>query len=351
MNVARVIAQKPSRSSARLWPAPRLLRHVGVIGLAGILAFVSSEYVLSELTLVVAYAVATLGLNLLVGYGGQISLGHGAFFALGAYVTAILIGQNAVPALATIPIAAGVTFGAGYLFGLPALRLRGIYLGLVTLTLAVAAQPLLNRFTITGGSDGLSVSQPQPPGWLGLSQVQFVYLLCLAVAAVLFLAAGRLVRSQVGRSLLAVKDNELAAGAVGVDVARTKTSVFGWSAMYAGIGGTLYVFSVGFVSPDSFTLTLSVWFLAAVVLGGRRSIAGAVVGGLFIEFLPVYAAKVDEALTGAIYGVALIACIYFMPDGAVGLARRLAHRGLVTVRAVRSRATALEVPSSQRRDP
>jgi branched-chain amino acid transport system permease protein len=350
VSVARVIAQEPSRSHRSARFAPRRLGAVAAIGLAAVLAFVSSEYVLSELTLVVAYAVATLGLNLLIGYGGQISLGHGAFFALGAYVTAILIGKHVVPALATIPIAAGVTFCAGYLFGLPALRLRGIYLGLVTLTLAVAAQPLLNRFTITGGSDGLTVSQPQPPVWLGISQVQFVYLLCLVVAALLFLAARGLVRSQVGRSLLAVNDNELAAGAVGVHVARAKIGVFAWSAMYAGIGGTLYVFSVGFVSPDSFTLTLSVWFLAAVVLGGRRSIAGALVGGLFIEFLPVYAAKVDEALTGAIYGVALIACVYLMPDGAVGLARRLAHRVLATVRAARSRATALDVSHPQRRD-
>jgi len=318
------------------------LRIAAVLTVAAFIPFVYSGYTVSELTLVIAYAVATLGLNLLIGYGGQISLGHGAFFAIGAYLTAVLLSHNVVPVIATIPLTGVASFIAGYLFGLPALRLRGIYLGLVTLTLAVAVTPLVSRFTITGGVDGLTVNQPQAPTWLGLSQVQFVYLLCLAVAAVLFIGAGRLVRSEVGRSVVALNDNELTAGAVGVNVTRTKTRLFAWSAMYAGIGGSLYVFAVGFVSPDSFTLTLSVWFLAAVVVGGRRSIAGAIIGGLAIEFLPVYAAKVDEALTGAIYGAALIVCIYVMPDGVVGAARRMKAAASVTPGAFKRRAGRLE---------
>jgi branched-chain amino acid transport system permease protein len=271
--------------------------------------------------------VAVLGLNLLVGYNGQISLGHGAFFAVGAYTAALLIEKASVPYLLTVPAAAAVCFAAGYGFGVPALRLRGLYLALVTLGLAIATPQLIKRFDgLTEGTQGLTVEQPSAPSWLGVEDDQFLYLLSLAVAAVMFLVAWNLMRGQVGRTVKAVRDGEIPAATLGVNLARTKTRVFALSAAYAGVAGALYVFAIGFVAPEAFTLTISFAFLAAIVVGGLATISGALLGALFIEFVPVYASDVNDALTGVIYGGVLIAFMWVLPEGAAGLLRRV--RGL-----------------------
>lgn len=283
------------------------------------LPFVFTSYRVGQFTLVGAYAVAVLGLNLLVGYSGQISLGHGASFALGAYVSAILITDAGFPAFATVPVAAVICFGAGFLLGLPALRLRGLYLAILTLGLAVATPQLIKRFDgLTGGTQGINVEQPGAPAWSGLADDQFLYLATLAFTVVMFLLAARLVRGRVGRALIAIRDNETAATAQGVNPARYKTLAFATGSLYAGVGGALYVFSIGFVAPESFTLVVSFSFLAAVVVGGLATIGGAVFGALFIEFVPVYAGDVNEALAGVIYGAVLIAFMYALPGGVMG---------------------------------
>jgi branched-chain amino acid transport system permease protein len=308
----------------------RRLRLAGcafVLAIALALPFFLSPYRVGQFTLVLAFAVAVLGLNLLVGYGGLISLGHGAFFALGAYTSAILIVKAGVPHLATIPIAAAVCFAAGLLLGLPALRIRGLYLALVTLGVAVAVPQLIKRFDgLTDGTQGLNVPEPQAPSWVPLADDQFLYFLTLALALPMFLLAANLVRGRIGRALVAMRESEVAAKAMGVDLARYKTGAFALSATYAGVGGALYVFSIGFVAPESFTLTISFAFLAAVVVGGLATIAGAIFGALFIEFVPVYAADVSEALAGVIYGAVLIAFMYVARDGVMGLLRRAARR-------------------------
>ena len=286
--------------------------------------FFFTSYRVGQFTLVCAYAVAVLGLNLLVGYSGQISLGHGAVFALGAYVSAILITDAGFPAMATVPVAAVVCFGAGLLLGLPALRLRGLYLAILTLGLAVATPQLIKRFDgLTGGTQGLNVEQPTAPAWTGLADDQFLYLITLAFAVVMFVLAAWLVRGRVGRALIAIRDNETAARAQGVNPALYKTLAFATSSLYAGVGGALYVFSIGFVAPESFTLVVSFSFLAAIVVGGLATIGGAVFGALFIEFVPVYAGDVDEALAGVIYGAVLIAFMYALPGGVMGALRKL----------------------------
>ena len=255
------------------------------VGLAVVLVavpFFFTSYRVGQFTLVGAYAVAVLGLNLLVGYSGQISLGHGASFALGAYVSAILITDAGFPPYATVPVAAVVCFGAGFLLGLPALRLRGLYLAILTLGLAVATPQLIKRFDgLTGGTQGINVEQPTAPAWTGLADDQFLYLVTLAFSVVMFVLAARLVRGRVGRALIAIRDNETAARAQGVNPARYKTLAFATGSLYAGVGGALYVFSIGFVAPESFTLVVSFSFLAAVVVGGpghhrRRGVRGAV---------------------------------------------------------------------------
>jgi branched-chain amino acid transport system permease protein len=299
------------------------LAGLALLVLAAVLVpFFFGPFRVSQFTLALIYAVAVLGLNLLVGYSGQISLGHGAFFALGAYTGAILLDRTSVPHLLTVPAAALVCFAAGLALGLPALRLRGLYLALVTLAIAIATPVLIKRFdSLTGGSQGIAVDQPQAPAWSGLADDQFLYFLALLVAAPLFWLAAGMVRRDVGRALIAIRDDETAAKTMGVHLATFKTRAFGVSAAYAGVAGALFVFSNGFVAPESFTLVVSFSFLAAVVVGGLATVGGALFGALFIVFVPVWSSDVDEALSGVIYGAALIACMYVFRGGIVGLLR------------------------------
>jgi len=308
----------------------RMLR-AAALAAAGLFAlglpFNSNPVVNGELTLVLIYAVAALGLNLLVGYCGQISLGHGAFFAVGAYTAAVLIAKAHLPYLLSVPAAGLVTFALGFAFGVPALRLRGLYLALVTLALSVATPPLVKHFEgLTGGVQGLPVPQPTVPGWLPLDLDQYLYLLVLAVAAVMFLLAANLTRGGLGRALVAIRDDERAATTMGVDRARVKTLVFASSAAYAGVAGALFALALGFVAPESFTPVLSFVFLAAIVIGGLGTVAGALLGALFIEFVPQYASSVNQALTGVLYGATLIAVMYLLPGGAAGLLGQLRRR-------------------------
>jgi branched-chain amino acid transport system permease protein len=305
----------------------RIAAYATAIVIALAIPFLFGPYRVGQFTLVLAYAVAVLGLNLLVGYSGQISLGHGAFFALGAYTSAILIDKAGFPYLATLPVAAVVCFAAGLLLGLPALRLSGLYLALVTLAIALVVPQLIKRFDgLTEGTQGINVPQPTAPDWLPLADDQFLYLLTLALAVPMFVLAANLVRGRIGRALVAVRESEIAAKTMGVNLATVKTGTFAVSSMYAGIGGALYVASIGFVAPESFTLTISFAFLAAVVVGGLATIGGAVFGALFIEFVPVYAADVNEALAGVIYGAVLILFMYTLRDGVMGLGRRALAR-------------------------
>jgi len=291
--------------------------------LAVLLPFFFGSYRVGQFTQALSLGIAVLGLNLLVGYSGQISLGHGAFFALGAYASAISIDDLGVPYLLTLPLAGIVCGIAGFLLGLPALRLRGLYLALVTLGLAIATPQIIKRADgLTGGTQGLGVDKVTAPAWSGLADDQWLYFVTLAVTAVMFMLAAFLVRGRVGRALVAIRDNEIAARTMGVDLARFKTGTFAISAAYAGVGGALFTLPIAFLAPESFPLALSFAFLAAIVVGGLATIAGALFGALFIEFVPVYAADVDEALAGVIYGGVLILFMYLAPGGVMGLIRK-----------------------------
>ena len=308
----------------------RKLRLAGWIALAIvalILPFLFNSYRVGQFTQALALAIAVLGLNLLVGYSGQISLGHGAFFALGAYVSAILIVDADVPYLLTLPAAALACAVAGFLLGLPALRLQGLYLALVTLGVAIAAPQVIKRAEgLTGGTQGLSLDVPVAPAWTGLADDQWLYFVTLGVVAVMFLLAAGLVRGRVGRALVAIRENEIAAKTMGVNLARYKTGTFAVSAAYAGVGGALFTLPIGFLAPESFPLALSFGFLAAIVVGGLATIGGAIFGALFIEFVPVYAADVDEALAGVVYGGVLILFMYLLPGGVMGIRRQISRR-------------------------
>ena len=169
----------------------------------------------------------------------------------------------------------------------------------MTLAIAIATPVLIRRFdSLTGGSQGLAVEQPQAPGALGLADDQFIYFLALVVAAPMFWLAAGMVRRDVGRALIAIRDNETAAKTMGVNLAAFKTRAFGLSSAYAGVAGSLFVFANGFVAPESFTLVVSFSFLAAVVVGGLATVAGALFGALFIVFVPVWSSDVNDALLG-----------------------------------------------------
>lgn len=338
--------------------AHRLLRAGTVAaGLAVALAIPlnSSSVLNGQLTLVMVYAVAAAGLGLLVGYGGQISLGHGAFFAVGAYTAAALLAKTDLPYLLALPAAAVVAFLLGLAFGVPALRLRGLYLALVTLALAVAAPPVIKRAEpLTGGVSGLAVPQPEPPSWLAggplqLDTDQWLYFVCLAVTVPMLVLAANLTRGSLGRTLVAIRDGERAARTAGVHVARVKALLFASAAAFAGVGGALFAYALGFVAPESFTLLLSFTFLGAVVVGGLGTVIGSVLGALFVVFVPQYAGDVNQALTGVIYGGALIAVMYLLPGGAAGLLRTLRRR-LVDVRPAPAGPTVLS-PHPQRGGP
>ncbi len=294
---------------------------------------VAPSYLTFQLTGVMAYAVAAIGLNLIIGYAGQISLGHNAFFALGAYTAALSVAHLHVHYVVSVLIAAAVTFVVGFLAGFPAQRLKGLYLALITLVLAVSVSPVIKHFkAYTNGMSGLSVDRPTPPVWSGLTQDAWVYYVVLMFTAVCFFLARNFVAGSTGRALTAVRQAPLAASSMGVDVNGYKVLIFGLGSMFAGIGGAIFNFSIGFIAPDSFNLLLSVSFLAAIVVGGLGTVWGALVAGLFLQFVPSYASDISNALAGAVYGGILIVCMFFMPKGIVGSAlawsreRRLANK-------------------------
>jgi branched-chain amino acid transport system permease protein len=285
--------------------------------------FVLSPYHTFQATMVVVYAIALLGLNLLIGYNGQISLGHGAFFAIGAYTTAILVAKAGMPYWATVPIAGALCLVVGFLFGLPALRLEGLYLALPTFALAVATPQLLNYqklAPLTGGVQGIMFDKPDS-ALLPLDQDQWLYFFCLAVAVPLYVVGWNLLRARTGRAIVAIRDHPMAAGAMGIDNAFYKTATYGVSAMYAGIAGALGAIVSQFVAPDSFPIFLSLSFLVGIVVGGTASIPGAALGAIFIQFVPNVASEISDAAPWAVYGLVLIAAMYLMPEGLAGLCR------------------------------
>jgi len=313
----------------------RLPRAVGLLALlaaACALPFFLSNFRLFQFSQVCIYAIAILGLNMLTGYNGQFSLGHGAFYAIGAYVSAIMMDRWNISYVWTLPVAGVLCLIVGFLFGLPALRLEGLYLALATFSLALAVPQILKYFEHwTGGSQGLVLSKPNAPFGLPLNPDQWLYFVCLAVLVLLFWLGANLLRGRVGRAIVAIRDNHIAAEAMGINTALYKSLVFGVSAAYTGVAGALSASVIAYVAPDSFNVFLSVTLLIGSVIGGLASISGAVFGALFIQFVPNWAQDISKAAPWAIFGVFLIGFMYLMPFGIAGGIR------LLWIRATRSR--------------
>jgi len=293
-----------------------------LIALAVVLPLAITNYHVFMLTLVMIYAIAVLGLNILTGYNGQISLGHGGFFAAGAYTAAILMHRYGVPYWATLPPAALIGFLLGVAFGLPALRFEGPYLALVTLATAVAMPQLLKYFdTWTGGQQGINLVKVEPPPGLGIGRDYWLYLIVLAVLLLAMRVAANILHGRTGRAFVAIRDHPIAAAAMGIHTARYKTLAFGISTLFTGVAGALSAIVIGFVAPESFGLFLSLSFLVGSAVGGMATISGAIVGGFFIEFVPNLANDISDAAPWAVYGLAMLLFMYAMPDGVIGSLR------------------------------
>ncbi len=291
-----------------------------------------TDFKVSQYATVLVYSIAVLGLNILTGYNGQISLGHGAFYAVGAFTAAILMDKFDVPYYATLPVAAVICLIVGFLFGLPALRLEGHYLALATFALSLAVPQLLKYKAFeewTGGVQGIVLTKPDPPfglDKLGVTQDDWIYYYVLVVALILFWAARNMLYGRTGRALVAIRDYHTAADTMGVNTSLYKSLAFGVSAMYTGIAGALSAVTVAFVAPDSYNILVSISFLVGVVVGGLATIPGAIFGGIFILYVPNIANTISDAAPGAIYGVVLILFMYFMPFGIWGAVLRIIRR-------------------------
>jgi branched-chain amino acid transport system permease protein len=326
INATADIAGAPTRriSAGMLWLAALLV-------IAAVAPFVLSNYHIFQGTQIVVYAIAVLGFNLLTGFSGQISLGNGAFYAIGAYTAVILMTKCGLPYWATPPIAGAVCYGVGFLFGRSATRLEGLYLALATFGLAIAMPQILKLDALepwTGGNQGVVIGKPVSPLGGVLSDDRWLYFFCLAVAIALFAVAWNVMRGRTGRALIALRDHPIAAGTMGVHVPSYKARVFGISAMYTGVAGALGALITGFVAPDSFYFLVSINFLIGGVVGGVASIFGSLFGAAFIELVPDLAKQASETwpalhwladVQWPAYGVLLIVTMMVMPGGMAGL--------------------------------
>jgi branched-chain amino acid transport system permease protein len=301
---------------------PALVALVVAVALA--MPMVAGGYGLYLLSTICAYGVAALGLNLLMGSAGLVSLGHAGFFAIGAYATTVAVEVYRLPYEAGLVAAIAISAAVGALVGFPAVRLKGLYLAIATLAFGICVERLLYQMKdITGGPYGLSVTPPRLFGFDFDNEVRLYYL-CLGAALAGALVLANIMSRRPGRMIMALRDNEIAATSFGIPAVRVKVTIFALSAVYAAIGGALYAALVSFVSTEHFTVWLSISFVAMVVVGGLGSIAGSFLGAAFVVLMP-------EVLRGAgeyqqlVYGLSMITVFIAWPTGLMGGLLALRH--------------------------
>jgi branched-chain amino acid transport system permease protein len=286
-----------------------------------------AEYWLAQLTFVLIYAIAGLGLMLLAGFTGLFSLGHAAFLGVGAYTQAVLTNAG-LPFPVALACAAGLSAAVGVVVGLPALRVKGIYLGMATLAFGFIVEEVFARWeSITGGNAGIHIKSPDLFGFKLASGGAF-YFLCLLITVVATLGILNLLRSPTGRAFVAIRDSEISAQSMGIHLARYKTLSFALSAALAGIAGALYAHKLQFISPDQFNILQSIDLLLMIVIGGVGSVHGAFLGAIFLISMPQVIALTKDylpaaigqapGLQAAVYGIVLIAFVLFEPLGLYG---------------------------------
>jgi branched-chain amino acid transport system permease protein len=300
-----------------------------VLAIAAMAPVFASDFQLFRLTNILIYAIALLGLNILVGFNGQISLGHGAFYAIGAYTTAILVVHFDLAHWVALPIAGSTCLVAGFLFGLPVLRLGPMHLAMATFAVgavlpSVAKYKGIDRWT--GGGQGMGIDVPAVPFGLPFSFDQWLYLLTLLTLAASFVAAANLLGGRIGRATLAIRDHPIAAQAMGIDIVLYKATIFGISAMLTGIAGALAALAIRYVGPGMFGVFLSFGFLIGIAVGGIATLSGAIYGAIFLQFIFLVVGTTARTLQTwnilLIYGLVLILFLCFNPHGVAGLIDR-----------------------------
>jgi branched-chain amino acid transport system permease protein len=303
-----------------------------LIALWTLLPFLLADYTLYRVSQAGVYTLAIVGLNLLIGQSGQLSIGHSAFFALGAYVTALSMGEHGQYAYLSLPLAGVCCFVAGFLFGWPALRLSSVHLLLATWGLALALPQLLKSSHLehwTGGSEGIYLEKPDTPFGLPLSSDQWWHYVTLFVLMLMLPAAYGLVRGRIGRALRSIRDNPQVAATMGINVPVYKALIFGVSALYAGVAGGLAGLLSDFVAPGTYDIFFAMLLLVGAVVSGLGGIWTAILGGLMIEFLPDLAGAATgggKLSPGLVYGLILIGMIYLMPQGLAGALEKWRRR-------------------------
>ena len=291
---------------------------LGVLVVLAIVPLSATPYTNYQLSLVGTFAVAILGLNIVSGYAGQISLGQSAFMGVGAYAAAFGVAHG-WPVVLSFVVAALLPAAIGALVAIPAVRLRGNALAVVTIILPIIAVPLAKRYAgVTGGSEGRSVDWAHVPSGTGLEDDQWRYYLVLVVAAVLFLLGRNILSGRIGRAFAIVRTNEAVASAMGISAHRYKVVAFTIAACYGGAAGFLYVLVVQFASPDLLNFQVAINMLAALVIGGFANLWGAVIAGLFYVYVPVVAGAVDPSRTNIFYGAVVLVVLFIVPGGVSG---------------------------------
>ena len=277
------------------------------------------KYSVFLLCLLAIYALVSLGLNLLMGYTGQIAAGHAGFLAIGAYVTAIFTANfEWIPCPLTLLLAGTVSGMIGFLLGIPILRLKGFYIAMATLAFGVVVSEIILQWSsVTGGDDGFSVPTARIGSFVFDSDFKLFYLI-IPVTVIMTLLARNLVNGYIGRAFIALRESEIAAQTIGVDLAKYKTIAFAISAFYTGVAGGLFAFLITYLSPDAFTIELSVDFIAMIVIGGLGSIMGSIIGAVVLTGMQQVLAGLQD-LQILIFGLALIIFMIFMPKGIVGM--------------------------------
>ena len=314
----------------RAWRPRKVVALAAVVLAAALVPAFATDLQLFRLTNVLLYAIALLGLNILVGYNGQISLGHGAFYAIGAYTTAILVTHAGVAHWAAIPVSGAISFAAGFLFALPVLRLGTMHLAMATFAVG-AVVPILAKYKgidqWTGGGQGMGLDVPVVPFGLPLSFDQWIYLLTLASLTLSFVLAANLLRGRIGRAVIAIRDHPIAAQATGIDIVLYKAIIFGISAMLAGIAGALAALAIRYVGPGMFGVFLSFGFLIGIAVGGIGTLSGAIYGAIFLQLIFVLVGTTARALQtwnlSLIYGTILVLFLVFNPLGVAGAIDRV----------------------------
>lgn len=324
-------------------PVVRIVLAVVVAVILVVAPITSSPFVNYQLSVIAVFAVALLGLNIVMGYTGQVSLGQSAFLGLGAYIAAYGVHQE-WPLVIVFLLCCVIPAAVGLLVALAAARLRGLALAMVTIALPIIGVPLAKRFPdFTGGAQGTSVSFLEAPDWSGLADDQWRYYVVVAIAVVLFILGRNLVRGRIGRAFAIVKSNEAVALSMGISPYRYKVLAFTIASLFGGAAGFLYIAVVQYTSPETLSFATSINLIAAMVIGGSASILGTVLGALYFVLLPIAAGQIDSSRTALISGAVLLAVLFLLPGGLVSVPRRLAQ--LATRAKRRGRTPATQTPT------